>query len=97
MHAFACAQAKAEAARLTEEGARQATALRAAEAHAAELQATFGPLHPLHPLHPPHPPYPPQPLHPPFHRPSLPFCFPSLPICTPPTKQVGGAGRRDAA
>ena len=47
-HARACAQAKAEAAQLTEEGARQAAALCAAEAHAAELQAALGPLHLLH-------------------------------------------------
>lgn len=35
------AQAKADAEQLTEEGARQAAALRAAEAHAAELQAVM--------------------------------------------------------
>ena len=46
--ARAYAQAKAEAAQLTEEGARQAAALCAAEAHAAELQAALGPLHLLH-------------------------------------------------
>ena len=82
-HARACAQAKAEAAQLTEEGARQAAALCAAEAHAAKLQVAFGPLHLLHlctlrTLSAP----PPHRLRTPPH---------------PAVPHAGGTGRRDAA
>ena len=84
--ACACAQAKAEAAQLTEEGARQAAALCATEAHAAELQAALGPLHLLHLCT--------------LRTLSAPPPHPSAPLRTPPhpaAPPAGGTGRRDAA